>query len=47
MHTDEVIESEMERNRVRVVLDFLAEPICKASKAAHMHSHSEVLAFHV
>lgn len=46
MDTSEVVPHEMQRNRVSVVFDFLAEPVGKARKPAHGHTHGEVLALH-
>ena len=37
----------MQRNHVAMIVDFLAESIGQASKAAHLHPHGEVLTLHV
>jgi len=43
MDANEVVECAVQRDRVAVVLNLLAERIGQSSKAAHVHSHGEVL----
>ncbi len=46
MNPAEVIEHVVQRNRVAVIVHFLAESICEPSEAAHVHPHCEILPFH-
>jgi hypothetical protein len=47
MDTAEIIKHEVERQRVAVILQLLAERICLAREPAHSHPHIEVLPFDV
>lgn len=47
MNPDEIIVHVVNRQRCQVILDLLRECICKAREAAILHSHGEILAFHV
>jgi hypothetical protein len=47
MHAAEIVVKEIERNLMRVILEFLAESVCQPRESAHPHSHAEVLALHV
>ena len=38
----EVVDHEIERNRVHVVFEFLAECIGQPGKAAHAHAHRQI-----
>jgi hypothetical protein len=42
--TAKVVEREVERQRVDMVVELLAERIREAGEAAHGHAHGEVLA---
>jgi hypothetical protein len=44
VNTAKVVVHEVNRNRIEVIFNFLAEPICKARKSAHSHPHREILA---
>jgi len=44
---DEVVIGEMQRDRMIVILHFLAEAIRQSGKSPHVHSHGEVLPLHV
>ena len=39
MNPAEVIEHVVQRNRVTMIVHFLAESICQAREAAHVHPH--------
>ena len=43
----EVVEHEMQRDRMAQVLNLLAEPVCQPREAAHAHAHGQVLALNV
>ena len=45
MHSAEVIEHVVQRNRVTMVGKFLTESICQAGEPAHVHPHGQVLPF--
>ena len=47
MNLAKVIEHEMQRHGMGVILDLLAKRVRQAREAAHMHSHREVLALNV
>ena len=47
MYLSKVVVHEVERNRVRVHLDLLAEPVGQPSEAAHVHPHRQVLTLDV
>lgn len=40
-----VVPNRVDRNHVHVVFEFLRKCISEASKSAHLHPHSKVLAF--
>jgi len=44
MNPAEVVMHVMQRNRVTVVLQFLAESVCQSRETPHRHPHGEVLA---
>jgi hypothetical protein len=39
MHAAEVVVHEVNRNRVKVIFDFLAESVRESREATHLHSH--------
>ena len=41
---DEIVVGREQRDRVRMVLKFLAECICQSREAPHVHSHVQILA---
>lgn len=43
VHPHEVVERAVQRDRVAVVLDLLAECVCQTGEPAHVHPHREVL----
>ena len=47
MNAAEVVEHVVQRNRMAVIVHFLAEAVCESGKSAHVHPHRQVLAFHV
>jgi hypothetical protein len=47
MHAAEVVMHVVERNRVAVIVHLLAEAVGQTSEPAHLHSHGEVLPFHI
>src|SRR5436190_14671697 len=47
MNTAEVVERKMQSNGSFQVRELLAESIRQARQSAHLHSHGEVLPFHV
>ena len=47
MNAGEVVEHEIERQRVNVVLQLLAERIGQPGEAPHGHAHGEVLALDI
>ena len=47
MHPDEVVEHEVERQRVNVVLELLAEGVRQAREAAVLHADRKVRALNV
>ena len=46
MHSAVVVEHVVQRNRVPMIGKFLAESICQARKASHVHPHREILPLH-
>jgi hypothetical protein len=47
MNAKKVVVHMMNRNRVAVILDFLAESVCKPSETPHRDAHCEILAFDI
>jgi len=47
MNAHKVVVHVEQRNRVHVILSFLAESVSQASEAPHVHPHGEVLALDV
>jgi hypothetical protein len=47
MDADEVVIHHVQRDRVSMVFDLLGKAIGQAGEAAHVHPHSQVLAFDV
>lgn len=47
MYANEVVMHEVEGNSMALVIDFLRECVCEPGEAAHLHSHSEILAFNI
>lgn len=47
MDADEVVEREVKREGVDVVLQLLAEPVRQAREPAHGHTHRQVLTFNI
>jgi len=47
MDADEVVPKRIERDHVRVVIEFFAERVCKPSKPPHCHPHCEVRPFRI
>ena len=47
MDSGEIVIHEVQGDLIGVVLDFLREGVGEAGKAAHRHTHREVLAFNV
>ena len=47
MDTAEIVVHEVERHRVRVHLDFLAEGVGQSRESPHRHPHREILALDV
>lgn len=44
VHAAEIVVHEMKRDGVSQVINLLGESVCEARKAAHLHSHGEILA---
>ena len=47
MHAPKVIVHMKQRDHGNVIVEFFTESVRQASEAPHVHSHIEILAFHV
>ena len=47
MPTNEIVEHEIERQRVAVVLDLFRERIGESGKPSHAHAHGQIVAFRI